>query len=93
MAYTDLATQAQVVALKIKGVTTKEIEEITGVNPRTQRKMVEKAKERRYVSGPLLTKYLEDSKKSRRPTKRTLEFNKKLAEKYSDHLRSKTSVV
>lgn len=65
----EIATRAQVVTLRSVGISAKRVEEITGVAERTQRKIVEKAKERGFSGGKILDAHVKDGDKSGRPRK------------------------
>jgi transposase len=74
MPSTDIAVRAQVVALKAYGVKAAEIEERTGIKPRTQRDIYARAIKCGFdPSQPVLTKYVVDEAKSGRPPKITPE--------------------
>jgi hypothetical protein len=68
--YFDDATRAQVVALRSFGATAKQVEEITKIAERTQRRIVKKAKERRFSGGQVLNSHVKDGEKLVR-TKKT----------------------
>lgn len=76
--YFDLATRAQVVALRSFGASTKQVEEITGVKERAQRKMITRAKERGYQPGSaVLDEHVKDAPKAGAPRKRTASLKRR----------------
>lgn len=78
--YYDVATRAQVVALRSYGVNASEVASITGIQERTQRKIVQRAEQRGFVKGGvILNIYLDDDPKSGAPRKRTESFKEELA--------------
>jgi transposase len=80
--YYDASTRAQVIALRDFGATIKEVVARTGVQERTQRKIIQRAKERGFTTGGLLLdEHVEDGKKSGAPLKRTQSFEEEVAEK------------
>lgn len=80
--YHDASTRAQVVALRDFGATAKEVAARTGVEERSQRRMLHTAKERGFVSGgKVLNSHVEDGKKSGAPLKRTPSFTEEVVAK------------
>ena len=72
----DNATRAQALALKLYGVSNPEIESITGIQPATLHALYKKALGRGLnpaESKRILDYYVEDSKRSGRPTKQITE--------------------
>jgi transposase len=70
MPTTDIAVRAHVVALKAYGISSKEIQDRTGINPRTQRGIYARAIKRGFdPSQPVLTKYVLDEPRAGRPRK------------------------
>lgn len=81
----DITLRAQTVALRSFGAPAKEVERVTGIGERTQRRWMQLAEERGYViGGPLLDKYLSDEPPKRVPHKRTPSFDAAVAEKWKD---------
>ena len=71
MPTTDIAVRAHVVGLKAYGVKAAEIEERTGINPRTQRDIYARVIRRGFdPSQPVLSRYVIDEPKSGRPRKK-----------------------
>ncbi|KAF2271287.1 uncharacterized protein EI97DRAFT_350703, partial [Westerdykella ornata] len=77
----EIATQAQVVALRLYGAPSSKVEELTGVGERTQRAMVKKAKNRGFDGSLLLNIHIEDGAHTDATCKRTPFFAKELVEK------------
>ena len=70
MPTTDIAIRAHVVALKAYGVKAAEIQDRTGINPRTQRDIYARAIKRGFdPSQPVLSQYVIDEPKAGRPRK------------------------
>ena len=70
--YYDEATRAQVVSLRSFGASAKQVTAITGIEERTQRKIVERAKEQGFEFGKnarVLNVHVASKKKSGRPRK------------------------
>lgn len=80
--YYESSTRAQVVALLDFGAPIKDIAARTGVQERSQRKMMDRAKERGFTAGcAVLNVHVEDAAKSGAPRKRTQSFNEEVAAK------------
>jgi predicted transcriptional regulator len=80
--YYEAATRAPVVTLRDFGATVKEVAARTGVQERTQRKILQRANERGFSPGGLvLNAHVEDGAKSGAPRKRTQSFNDEVATK------------
>ncbi|KAF2279115.1 uncharacterized protein EI97DRAFT_372182, partial [Westerdykella ornata] len=80
--YYDLATRAQVIALRSFGTSIKQVEEITGVKERTQRKIITRAKEHGYQpNSVVLDDHVKDAPKAGAPRKRSASFEEALLQK------------
>lgn len=78
--YHDIATRAQVVALRAHGVSVAAIEAATNISNRSQRRMLETAQQRGYQpGGVLLDEHVKDAPRSGAPRKRTQEIDEKVA--------------
>jgi hypothetical protein len=82
----ERASRAQVVALRSYGVPAKVVQNITGVAERTQRKMIQKAKERGFDFGNpngslLLDIHVVDGERCGAPVKRTAVVEPEVLEK------------
>jgi hypothetical protein len=80
--YYDTLTRTQVIALRDFRATIKEVVARTGVQERTQRKIIQRAKERGFTTGDLLlNEHVEDGKKNRALLKRTQLFKEEVAKR------------
>ena len=78
----DLVTRSQACTLKVfTNLPASEIQAITGVGERQQRRLVQKAKERGWNTGkPLLNCHLDDAPRSGRPSKSDKETTEKVVD-------------
>ena len=89
----DNATRAQALALKVMGIRSAEIQEITGIQHRTLQALFRKAKERGYdpdTSKKILDIHVKDAPRSGRPTKQTPEVVENVISKMDRRGREKT---
>ena len=91
MPTTDIAVRAHVVALKAYGVKSTEIQDRTGINPRTQRDIYARAIKRGFdPTQPVLSKYVVDDPKTGRPRKTSTQKRQEILNVAGKDRREKT---